>query len=238
MGISQKIGKLFRDPLGVIVRRWTSMTEWVRFRNGEGYRSREYWQDRHSKYGFDLRGVGDKSKSHEENVRLLRQGAEVLLETCRRAGVVLHSASVLDIGCGTGFFADVLRMQGVTRYLGVDIVDTLFEGLRARLPSFQFQRLDIATEPLNGAYDLILAMDVLQHIVDQKKFAFALENIRAHLSETGIVIIATDIGPFRRQSYYMVRRPLEMFRAAFPGFAISEPVGYAESIVFSLQRTR
>ncbi len=235
MADTQKVTKFVRDPLGVLSRRWSSMTEWLRFRGKRDYRSREYWKYRHTKYGFDLRGVGDKSKSHDENVRLLSEGAGVLLDVCRAARVPLGSAAVLDVGCGTGFFAGVLKEHGVKEYLGVDIVDTLFDGLRSKYPGFRFQQLDVATEPLSGTYDLILAMDVLQHIVDEKKFAVALENIRSHLRPGGTVVISTDIGPYLRRSYYMVRRPMEVFRDAFPGFVVGKPVRYAESLVFSLR---
>jgi len=210
--------------------------ERVRFRAGSDYHHVDYWKYRHVKYGFDLRGVGNKSKSHEENVKLLEEGTAVFLDVCREARVVFESARVLDIGCGTGHFAEVLHTNGVRNYIGIDIVGTLFGGLSARLPGFQFRTVDISAEPLNGSYDLIVAMDVLQHIVNEQKFEFALQNIRSHLSPAGTVVISTHLGSYRRDAFYLVRRPLSVFKKAFPDFSLSEPRTYADSFVFSLRR--
>ncbi|MBI5464458.1 MAG: class I SAM-dependent methyltransferase [Ignavibacteriales bacterium] len=234
----RKLAKLLRDPVGVLSRRWMTMVERLRFAGGGDYRTADYWNYRHGKYGFDLRGVGDKSKSHEENVKLLEQGSRVFLAVCREAKIPFRRARVLDIGCGTGHFAEVLRNNGVKDYLGVDNVDTLFQGLHARLPGFRFEQVDIATQRLRGTYDLIAAMDVLQHIANEEKFAFALENIRSHLAPSGTVVISTHLGPYRREAFYFIRRPLEAFQKFFPGFAFSTPVAYADSFVFSLRRNQ
>lgn len=212
------------------------MVEWFRFTDGQDYRSKNYWEYRHSKYGFDLRGVGDKTKSHEENVMLLNVGTEVFLKVCRQANVLFKNTAVLDIGCGTGHFTNVLRQNGVQDYLGIDIVDTLFVGLYEKFPEYNFQQVDVSTEELEGTYDLIVAMDVLQHITDEEKFTFALENIKSHLSSTGTIIISTHLGPYERKSFYLVYRPFELFEKAFPGFIISPPSKYADSFVFSLRR--
>ncbi|MGB2867768.1 MAG: class I SAM-dependent methyltransferase [Bacteroidota bacterium] len=238
MDALRKVTKLFRDPLGVLKRRWTSLSERIRFGAPLDYRAVDYWSTRHGKYGFDLRGVGDKTKSHKENINLLEEGSRVFLRVCREANVPFSNMQVLDVGCGTGHFAEILRNNGVRDYLGIDIVDTLFEGLRAKLPGFRFQQIDIGTQFLDGKYDLILAMDVLQHVVNDQKFAFALENVRSHLNAHGIIIISTALGPLRRETFYVVRRPLRMFQNAFPGFTLSEPKPYADSFVFSLRQIR
>ncbi len=236
MGLANKLIKLLRDPLGILSRRWLSVSELFRFVTGGDYRVVDYWEHRHEKYGFDLRGVGDKTKSHEENVKLLEQGTEVFFETCLEVNVEFDIARVLDIGCGTGHFAEVLVRNGVKDYLGIDIVDTLFERLRVKFPGCRFQQLDVSMQPLSNTYDLILAMDILQHIVDEEKFSFALENIKSHISSTGSVIISTYIGSYRRESFYLVRRPFEVFQEAFPDFTASKPIMYADSFVFSLRR--
>jgi 2-polyprenyl-3-methyl-5-hydroxy-6-metoxy-1,4-benzoquinol methylase len=227
---------MFHDPLGVLGRRWLAISERFRFAAGLDYRTKEYWKYRHGQYRFDLRGVGDKTKSHEENVYLLEQGTQVFLKVCRDANIVFDNISVLDIGCGTGHFAEALRKNGVKNYLGVDIVDTLLEDLRMKFLGFRFQELDISIQPLNKSYDLILAMDVLQHIADENKFSFALENIKTHLTPSGSIIISTYLGSYRRESFYLVRRPLEVFQEAFAGFTVSKPIQYADSFVFSLQK--
>jgi 2-polyprenyl-3-methyl-5-hydroxy-6-metoxy-1,4-benzoquinol methylase len=236
MNVVSKILKLLRDPVGVVKRRLLSLSERFRFRTGTDYNAGEYWKYRHQKFGFDLRGVGDISKTHEENVRLLDQGARVFLDVCHEAGVNFSTSRALDIGCGTGHFAEILNQKSVSQYLGIDIADTLFEGLRSQLPGFRFSQVDISTQQISGTYDLIIAMDVLQHITDDYKFAYAIENIKAHLSEDGVVVISINLGENERPSFYMVKRPLKTFQKMFPGFVISEPKPYADSHVFSIKR--
>jgi 2-polyprenyl-3-methyl-5-hydroxy-6-metoxy-1,4-benzoquinol methylase len=238
MSTFSKISKLLRNPAGVIKSRVQSLKELLRFRKGSDYDAADYWKYRHEKFGFDLRGVGDKTKSHEENEHLLEQGAEVFLEVCRAAGVQFNNSRVLDIGCGTGHFAEILKRAGVSDYCGIDIADTLFEGLLTQLPGFRFELVDVSTKQLSGTYDLIIAMDVLQHITDDFKFSYAIENMKAHLSEEGIVVISINLGENERPSFYMVKRPLRTFQKLFPQFTISEPKPYAESHVFSIKRIK
>jgi 2-polyprenyl-3-methyl-5-hydroxy-6-metoxy-1,4-benzoquinol methylase len=238
MSAISKISKLLRNPVGVIRRRWQGLKEQARYKKGSDYEAADYWKDRHSTFGFDLRGVGDKTKSHEENVRLLEEGTQVFLQVCREAGVRFGNSRVLDVGCGTGHFAEVLSKEGVAEYLGIDIADTLFDGLNKQFPGYRFSQTDISTQQLTGTYDLIMAMDVLQHITDDYKFSYAIENMKAHLSEEGIIIISINLGENERPSFYMVKRPLSTFEKKFPGFTISTPKPYAASHVFSIKRIK
>jgi 2-polyprenyl-3-methyl-5-hydroxy-6-metoxy-1,4-benzoquinol methylase len=235
MKFPNKLIKLLSDPFGVLGRRCIHLYERLRFTIAGDYRTVDYWTYRHGKYGFDLRGVGDKSKTHEENIKLLEQGTQVFLNVCHGANVLFDQARVLDVGCGTGHFAEVLRNNGVKDYLGIDIVDTLFQGLQSKLPGFRFRKVDMSTQPMAGAYDLIIAMDILQHIANDDKFIFALKNIRSNLAPGGTIIISTPLGEFRRESFYFTVRPLNEFRKMFADFAFSEPIGYADSQVFSLK---
>ena len=242
MTIARKISKLLHDPVGVLRTRVRTAIERLRYRRGTDYDAEQYWRTRHETFGFDLRGVGDKSKSHEENVRLLEQGRLVFLDVCRNAGVQFAGARALDIGCGTGYFAEVLRSRGVLNYLGVDIADTLFDGLRKQLPEYRFQKLDVSTLPLEGSYDLIIAMDVLQHITDDAKFRYAIANMQSHLAPGGVIVISTNLagrgstGDSERPMFYMVNRPIALFREVFAEYTMSEPVSYAESGMFSARR--
>ena len=142
------------------------------------YKAVNYWNYRHERLGFNLHGVGDISKTHEENAILLNEGARVFLEVCEKANVNFSNPEVLDTGCGTGHFAEVLKNKGVRKYRGIDIVDTLFKELKVKFPEYEFDRLDVSCQKIQGKYNLTLAMDVLQHIVNEEKFHFAINNIK------------------------------------------------------------
>lgn len=236
MRVRAKLMKLLKDPFGVIARRVDWLVQKRRYELPTGYRAQEYWRDRHGRYGFDLRGVGDYTMSEEENRRILEEGKGLFTKLCREASVDLRSVSLLDIGCGTGYFAGVFREAGGSSYLGIDIVDTLFEGLRARYPGFRFEMLDAGAKELTGEYDLIIMMDVLQHITDDEKFVFALSNARSRLSKRGTIIISTSIGKLNRHSFYFVTRPLEAFQDLFPGWKFSALLEFSGNRMFSVRR--
>jgi SAM-dependent methyltransferase len=77
-----------------------------------------------------------------------------------------NTASILDIGCGSGQFAAMLREQGFERYTGMDFSSTAVQQAQQLVPSFTFivaDATDIRTyEGL--AYDIVVCMELLEHV--------------------------------------------------------------------------
>jgi SAM-dependent methyltransferase len=96
--------------------------------------------------------------------------------------------SILDAGCGSGDHTfDLARRFPAARVLGVDVDESLIRrnqmvatSLGLRNVSF---RVASITEPLDGPFDLIVSIDVLEHLKEQPK---ALRAIRDALSEKGV----------------------------------------------------
>jgi 2-polyprenyl-3-methyl-5-hydroxy-6-metoxy-1,4-benzoquinol methylase len=234
--MQNKFKKLVNDPFGILHRRIIAAIERLRYARGDGYRSESYWAKRHGKFQFDPRGVGDLHLTIEENLEQLHTGGRLLLELCREEKVDFPSARILDVGCGTGYYAQLFQQQGCSHYVGIDIVDTLFHGLRLRLPTYEFKVADISRIPLTGTYDLIIMMDVAQHITERERFQFAMENLKAHLSPGGVIIISTIIGENRRLGFYVVERARSEFENIFQGFRISQPVPFITNEIFSIRK--
>jgi len=57
---------LFSNPFDVLSNRLVGLYEKLRFKTLNDYRAVNYWNYRHERFGFNLRGVGDISKTHEE----------------------------------------------------------------------------------------------------------------------------------------------------------------------------
>ena len=237
MSVANKLLKLARNPFAVLGNRINSLVNNIRYAAGTGYKAEKYWRDRHSKFQFDLRGVGDFTMTEEENLKILKEGGRLFLELYKQENIDLSTISMLDVGCGTGYYAEVFRNAGGVRYNGIDIVDTLFEGLRKKFPGFNFQQLDISMKQISGSYDLIIMMDVAQHITDEEKFRFAMENIKNRLKRNGVMIISTNIGAYKRNTFYYVTRPMKIFKEIFKGYRISEPLGFFENKMFSIRKT-
>ncbi|MFC1596895.1 class I SAM-dependent methyltransferase [Planctomycetota bacterium] len=75
-------------------------------------------------------------------------------------------SSVLDVGCGPGQFADLLRDRGMERYCGVDLSRTALRLARSVCPEWEFTFADaLETELFDTLdYEAVVCMEVLEHL--------------------------------------------------------------------------
>ena len=201
------------------------------------YRPEQYWRERHKRHGFAYRGVGNWTQSEEENTEEYKKERAIFLEFCKKHGIDFSKVKMLDVGCGTGIFAEVFRDNGGTDYLGIDITDVLFEGLAERFPTFKFKKLDVGRQKLEGKFDLIIMISVAQHIVDEKLFSFAMQNIREHLAENGTFIVTvwqTDV--YVKPQPHVVRRPVCYFQREFEGYWFSDPEPFGTKNLYAVRK--
>jgi SAM-dependent methyltransferase len=99
--------------------------------------------------------------------------------------MIPKNARILEIGCGNGQFRDQLETLGYT----VDGCDLNMYSLnlankgKGRLMYYNIY--DLSTELL-GSYDLIVLLDVIEHIDDDTAF---IETAKKHLKPTGNLLI-------------------------------------------------
>lgn len=73
-------------------------------------------------------------------------------------------ASVLDVGCGLGFFADFLRGKGWKgEYTGIDITQEMVDAAAQRLPGDFFYCSDIRDFQPKEIYDYVFCCATIQH---------------------------------------------------------------------------
>lgn len=96
---------------------------------------------------------------------------------------------VLDIGCATGYFAERLK-EKKCKVIGIEI-----EPSAAKLAEKFCQKvfvgdvMNIASFPIHkNAFDVILMLDVLEHLKDPK---IALSSVKNYLKNEGRLIIST-----------------------------------------------
>lgn len=80
----------------------------------------------------------------------------------------LREPKVLDLGCGPGQFAAMLRELGVLKYRGIDFSKTAVESGRRVCPEYEFQQRDLRTlRPDDFAgFNVVTCLETLEHIED------------------------------------------------------------------------
>jgi SAM-dependent methyltransferase len=155
------------------------------------YDPRDYWSQRLAGR-FNLRGVGHLGFSEAYNAWMYRRKGE-----CLEAVVTepqLRGARVLDVGCGTGFFVRWYDGRGAAVH-GIDITDVSVERLRGDFPRHRFDVADIGSRDFAqaGTCDIVNIWDVLYHIVDDRRFATALENLASAVAPGGRLILTDQL---------------------------------------------
>jgi len=154
--------------------------------------SKGYWDER-LKRNFNSRGVGHMGFGEGYNRWVLRRKLRCLREVLR--GLKLKDKRVLDVGCGTGLFIKWYLAKGC-KVTGMDIAETSVTRLRAIFPC-EFYAGDIAATDYphpQERFDLVNMWDVIFHIVDDKAYNRALDNIANHLKEGGLLLLTDYLG--------------------------------------------
>ena len=158
-----------------------------------GFDARAYWEGRLSE-DWSLRTVGLRRLGARFNEWAYRVRREVFLRLAGEVVPDLSRARVLDVGSGTGFYLDRWRELGVAEVTGLDLTDAAIERLRERYPTLALVRADVgaplseAPELEPGRYDVVSAMDVMFHIVDDEAYARALRNVHELLVPGGLFV--------------------------------------------------
>lgn len=79
-----------------------------------------------------------------------------------------NDLNIMDVGCGPGQFAEMLKDNSFTSYHGFDFSDIAIDIAKKRIPDWadQFKTADIFSSGLleSGAYEAICIFEVLEHL--------------------------------------------------------------------------
>lgn len=160
------------------------------------YDAASFWQGQLSAR-FDLIGVGHAAYGPRYNEFLYRAKLRGFERALAQAGISAAGASVLDVGCGIGVFAERSLADGCRSYTGLDIAPVAVEQLRERYPDLRFEVADIG-EPLvpeiaSERYDLVYCLDVLYHVVDQERFEQAVSTLWSLVAPGGHLVFVDAV---------------------------------------------
>lgn len=114
--------------------------------------------------------------------------ARDLVERARPIGA---SDRILDLGCGTGIVARVLRerLGGAAKIVGLDKSAPMIEKARSIAPELDFRKGNAMSLPFaDDSFDLVLCQEMLQFVPDRK---LALREVRRVLSPGGRLVAST-----------------------------------------------
>ena len=101
----------------------------------------------------------------------------------------LDGKSALDVGCGAGLLAEPLARLGA-KVTAIDAAPELIEVARAHASraGLSIDYRAVGVELLEGQYDLVTAMEVIEHVADPQAF---VDHLAARLKPEGLLILST-----------------------------------------------
>jgi len=85
----------------------------------------------------------------------------------------LNPNTILDFGCGEGFFLKAMQDRGLSgkKILGVDNRKDAIERAITLIPDYDFRHLDLfQTKPDDFQFDLVIGIEVLEHLNQPETF--------------------------------------------------------------------
>ncbi len=113
-------------------------------------------------------------------IRRLRQVANLLPDRCR----------ILDIGSGWGEIIPMVLEKPGREYVGLDFSEAMLAEVAKKYPQCQFLHGDTAA--ITDHFDVVMALEVCEHIVAHKIFAFYKEAQRL-LKPGGLFIVTVPV---------------------------------------------
>lgn len=150
-----------------------------------------YW-DRRFSSGVDLNTVGYLNLGLGFNASAYRVRRRVFRRAIKSLRLRVGEAPVLDIGSGSGFYVQAWKDLGAKRVTGIDVSTSAVRHLRYRYPDVEFIHGDVSTsEFLPGRqFEVVTALDVLFHIVDDDAYETALRNVYSVLRPGGYFVFS------------------------------------------------
>ncbi|MFZ1987932.1 MAG: class I SAM-dependent methyltransferase [Minisyncoccia bacterium] len=154
--------------------------------------TKAFWDTRLSEH-WGLEGVGYLSLGQPFNVWMYRVRKVVF----GRITKSIPAKKVCEIGPGTGFYTELLLKQG-RDVTGIDLSPFAIEQLSIRFPNTRFKEGDVASG-IEGVFDMVIAIDILFHILDDESYEKALRAIYEHLAPGGYFLFSENL-PLHRVS--------------------------------------
>ena len=177
---------------------------------------RQFWQNRLAA-DSSLKGTGHRAFDLRYNQWFYAAQKDSLDLLIRRNSLSVAGKNILDIGSGNGFFVDYFQEKGAQSVSGLDISEASVNLLQKKFPSLRFANADISlSNPFAESFDIISAISVLFHIVDDERFAAAIHNMAQSCSPGGAIILSDALArPIIPTARHVRLRTIQQYQAVF-----------------------
>lgn len=149
-----------------------------------GRAEQAFWKRRFSTIK-GIRAVGRRDLSAENNRLQYAEAAALFRKMVANDLPVGQRRSALDLGYGMGHYAALCRSLGFKSYVGLDFAGRKPPELGKE---FVFRHQDIGQSfDLGRKFSLVMAIDVIYHVLCDEEFDVAIENMRRHAS--GVIYV-------------------------------------------------
>lgn len=149
-----------------------------------------FWDERHRAVG-GLRSGGHLSFDETDNRRFYMSRLGQLLRIIGDRGTDAAPLSLLDAGCGRGWFLAQLRSLGHD-VDGVDVSRDALATARQLAPDAALRHGEVADFDSPRTYDVVYAIDLLIHVVDDDRWLRTLQRLAMLTSMTGRLVVTDD----------------------------------------------
>jgi SAM-dependent methyltransferase len=127
----------------------------------------------------------------------------------------LDVLTVVDVGCGSGANLALLATSGRYELTGMDVSSEALALARRQVPTARFHLGDVAKDPLPERFDLVISIQVLEHIADdisalRHMAAMARRHVFVSTMQGRMRSSEVGIGHLRNYSPVELRRKMEL----------------------------
>lgn len=139
-------------------------------------------------YVFPYHYIPNYNNGSGRRYRILSWGYKYLCYMLHAKEIAesLSINSILDVGCGEGRFFSFLNRNKYDKLVGVDLSEQAIKYAKAFLPDIEFHNSDASI--LNSQFDLVTALEVLEHIPDNET-DFFIKTLAERVKENGYILI-------------------------------------------------
>jgi ubiquinone/menaquinone biosynthesis C-methylase UbiE len=142
--------------------------------------------------------------------RLLRPGLFNRRELAVSVAREHEAPSVLDVGGGSARVGELMLDAGASRYVDVDLSDTMLGLAKTRLERFgdkvELVQGDFLSAPLDGPFDIVLALGYFDYIEDAPAHVRRISALCGRTAVASFPRWTWTKGPIRKVRYEVVNR--------------------------------